>query len=109
MSKKYAILVKILDQIREEARGTKWANQYAIDDNRNEAIMAARSRSYIHLYLKVMFGIGRFDERESYVTDGSYDGGIDGFFIDRESKRIYLLQSKFRNTEKNFEEKKHQQ
>ncbi len=39
------------------------------------------------------------------VTDGSYDGGIDGFFIDRESKRIYLLQSKFRNTEKNFEEK----
>jgi hypothetical protein len=105
MSKKYAILVKILDQIREEARGTKWANQYAVGDNSNEAVMAARSRAYIHLYIKVMFGIGRFDEREAYVTDGSYDGGIDGFFIDKENKRIYLLQSKFRNTEKNFEEK----
>jgi hypothetical protein len=105
MSKKYAILVKILDQIREEARDTKWANQYAVDDNGADAIMAARSRAYIHLYLKVMFGIGRFDEREAYITDGSYDGGIDGFFIDKESKRIYLLQSKFRNTEKNFEEK----
>lgn len=105
MSKKYAILVKILDQIREEARGTKWESQYAVDDNREEAIMAARSRAYIHLYLKVMFGIGRFEEREVYVTDGSYDGGIDGFFIDKENKRIYLLQSKFRNTEKNFEEK----
>ena len=59
----------------------------------------------MHLYLKVMFGLMEFAERESLITDGSNDGGIDGYYIDQESRRIYLIQSKFRNTEQNFESK----
>ncbi len=102
---KYAMLLRILDALREEARGTKWASQYAIDAIDLDEIQQARSRTFIHLYLKVMFGISDFGDRESYVTDGSNDGGIDGYFIDTDSKRIYLLQSKFRNTERNFEQK----
>ena len=52
-----------------------------------------------------MFGITDFKTRENTITDRSYDGGIDGYFISEESKKIYLIQSKFRTTEKNFEEK----
>ena len=59
----------------------------------------------MHLYLKVMFGIADFQERERTITDNSYDGGIDGYFIDTERKIIYLLQSKFRTNQKNFENK----
>lgn len=101
---KYGALIKILDRIRSEgvtagfpsygaeAKDTDWTNQ-------------TRSRAYIHLYLKVKFGLLNFKERETHVTDGTHDGGIDGYFIDRESKSIYFLQSKFRATEKNFESK----
>lgn len=105
MSTKYQILLQILDKIREEAAGTKWETKYAVGSNDFEAVAGARSRAYIHLYLKVMFGIGNFIDREQFVTDGGYDGGIDGYYIDRDTKRIFLLQSKFRNTEKNFEQK----
>jgi hypothetical protein len=105
MSTKYQILLRILDAIRSEAAGTKWVKKYAVDDTGPEAIAAARARAYVHLYLKVMFGIIDFKDREPYVTDGGYDGGIDGFYIDRDAKRIYLLQSKFRQTESNFEQK----
>jgi len=102
---KYAMLLRILDALRDEAQGTKWASQYAVDSADNEEIQQARSRAFIHLYLKVMFGIADFAEREGYVTDGAQDGGIDGYYIDNETRRIYLLQSKFRNTEQNFEQK----
>jgi hypothetical protein len=102
---KYAMLLRILDALRAEARGTKWELQYATDSVDNNEIQQARSRAFIHLYLKVMFGIADFCERESYVTDGAQDGGIDGYYIDTEMRRIYLLQSKFRNTEQNFEQK----
>jgi hypothetical protein len=43
---------------------------------------------------------------EKYITDGSFDGGIDGYYIDEVTKTIYLIQSKFRNTQRNFETKK---
>ncbi len=102
---KYAMLLRILDALRNEAQGTKWALQYAVNSADNEEIQQARSRAFIHLYLKVMFGIAYFAEREGYVTDGAQDGGIDGYYIDNETRRIYLLQSKFRNTEQNFEQK----
>src|SRR5579871_6752622 len=103
---KYHILLQILDKIREEARGTRWETKYAVDFTDSDQIAAARSKAYIHLYLKVMFGVSEFSEREKFVTDGGYDGGIDGFYIDKDTKRIFLLQSKFRNTEQNFEGKK---
>lgn len=76
-----------------------------VDSADLDEIQMARSKAFIHLYLKVMFGIAEFAERESYVTDGSQDGGIDGYYIDSEARRIYLLQSKFRNTMRNFEQK----
>lgn len=43
--------------------------------------------------------------RERTITDGSYDGGIDGYYIDTETRTIHLLQSKFRTSQKNFENK----
>lgn len=101
---KYSTLLRILDSIRAEAIGTKWEMRYQGRSD-IEHLQQARSRAFIHLYLKVMFGLADFAERESYVTDGTADGGIDGYFIDREMRRIHLLQSKFRNTEKNFEQK----
>lgn len=100
---KYEILINILDKIRAEAP-TKYV-RYKPSDSEPEKINNARSRAFIHLYLKVLFGILTFDERERLITDESYDGGIDGYYIDSETKSIYLIQSKFRTTEKNFENK----
>ncbi len=102
---KYQTLIRILDAIRNEAEGTKWSQQYAVGSEVEEDIEQARARAYIHLYLKVMFGLVSFAEREPYITDGSHDGGIDGYFIDRDTREIHLIQSKFRRTETNFEQK----
>ncbi|TBZ19012.1 AIPR family protein [Rhizobium leguminosarum] len=102
---KYQTLIRILDAIRNEATGTKWDQQYAVNSTVDEDIEQARAKAYIHLYLKVMFGLASFAEREPCITDGSYDGGIDGYFIDRDRREIYLIQSKFRRTAENFEQK----
>jgi len=99
------MLVRVLDGIRSESAGTRYAARYAVGSMDADDIWQARSRSYVHLYLKVMFGLTDFQERETYVTDGTQDGGIDGYFIDTNTRTIFLLQSKFRNTEENFENK----
>ena len=99
------MLVRVLDGIRKEAAETKHAAQYACGSSDLEAVWQARARAYIHLYLKVMFGLSSFQDRENYVTDGGRDGGIDGYFIDTNSRTIYVIQSKFRITEDNFEKK----
>jgi hypothetical protein len=52
-----------------------------------------------------MFGAPDFEEREVCVTDGTHDAGIDGYYIDTESKIIVIIQSKFRTKEGNFEAK----
>ncbi|EMR04159.1 AIPR protein [Cesiribacter andamanensis AMV16] len=65
----------------------------------------SRARAFIHLYLKVKFGLLDFTEREHFITDGSYDGGIDGYYIHSDTKTIYFIQSKFRTNDKNFESK----
>ena len=101
---KYHCLVNILDRIRKEA-SSKYEKKYCPAPEDIEKINQARSRAYLHLYLKVMFGLSDFDEREHTITDGSYDGGIDAYHVDTESKVIYLLQSKFRTNQRNFEEK----
>ncbi len=103
---KYQILVRILDGIRSEAAGTKWESLYAVNSEIEEDVEQARARAYIHLYLKVMFGLSSFADREQFVTDGSYDGGIDGYYIDRDTRQIHLIQSKFRRTAENFTQKK---
>lgn len=101
---KYDILVRILDALRAEAPA-KYSTLYPHSTSDLESINNARSRVFIHLYLKVLFGMFDFDEREKYITDGAYDGGIDGYYISEDTKQIYLIQSKFRTTEKNFESK----
>ncbi|SRR5579883_413697 len=101
---KYIALVNILDQLRAEA-GAKYSKLYALGESDIDKINAARSRSFIHLYLKVGFGIIDFEEREHWITDGSNDGGIDGYLIHEDSKTIFFIQSKFRTTARNFENK----
>ncbi len=99
------MLVRVLDGIRAEGKATKFESLYANGSENTEYIWQARSRAFIHLYLKVMFGIADFTEREAYVTDGGRDGGIDGYFIDLDERIIILIQSKFRTTKDNFESK----
>ena len=65
----------------------------------------ARARIFIHLFLKVSYGINDFEERENYITGEANDGGIDAYYIDRESKKILFIQSKFRTNRNNFENK----
>lgn len=100
---KYDTLINILDQIRLEAPVEYKC--YRPKDDDLEKLNQARSKSLIHLFLKVSFGLLTFKERENYFTDGSYDGGIDAYYIDQDNKKIYLIQSKFRNNSKNFESK----
>jgi hypothetical protein len=101
---RYQIFLNILDKIIAEA-GSRYPKSYAPNETDPERINQSRARAYIHLYLKVSFGLGVFDERERFITDGSYDGGIDGYFINSENRTVYLIQSKFRTSATNFESK----
>ncbi|MDF1674446.1 MAG: AIPR family protein [Vicingaceae bacterium] len=101
--KKYTILTNILDKIIQ-SKPERFSKLYSTETI--EKTNQSRSRAFIHLYLKVGFGLLSFEEREKYITDGSYDSGIDGYFIDKESRTIYFIQSKFRTNEDNFESKK---
>lgn len=101
---KYQILVNILDRMRSEAP-LKYG-RYFPDPMDSEKLDQARARIFIHLFLKVRYGIADFEEREKYITDGPYDGGIDAYYINREEKKIVFLQSKFRGNQKNFETKR---
>ncbi len=101
---RYETLIRILDQIRSEAPSQQ-SSRYRPDPADVEKINQARARAFIHLYMKVMFGISDFSIRERTITDASGDGGIDGYHIDDETKTIYLIQSKFRIHERNFESK----
>ncbi|WP_010628170.1 hypothetical protein, partial [Halomonas sp. KM-1] len=100
---KYKVYLNILDQILRDA--PERFVRYRIGDLDPEKLNQARSRASIHLFLKVSFGLLNFEERERLITDGSYDGGIDGYYIDQETKKLYLLQAKFRTNESNFEQK----
>lgn len=101
MTNKFDILLEIVDQLRQEAPiGNR---VYHCDESNDNAVEYARSRTFIHLYLKAKFGLENFKEREEFVTDGKYDGGLDAYYIDENQETIYLIQSKFRKTSLNFE------
>ena len=100
----YTTLVKILDQLRQEAPQER--KRYHPIETNQEQVDQARSRAFIHLYLKVKYGILDFERRERYITDETNDGGIDAYYIDKEQRNIFFVQSKFRTNEENFEEKK---
>jgi hypothetical protein len=102
---KYLTLVNIIDKIREEAANSSLRDIYLPDESKGEAINQSRARAFIHLYLKANFGLLDFAEREALITDGRSDGGIDGYYIQRETRTIFFIQSKYRVTETNFESK----
>ncbi|MEM6542562.1 MAG: AIPR protein, partial [Bacteroidota bacterium] len=98
---KYDTFINILDVLRKEApEGYKYYHPLESDAQK---LNHARSRAFVHLFLKVKFGLLTFEEREKYVTDGTNDGGIDGYYMDEENKIIYFLQAKFRTNSENFE------
>ena len=99
----YAALVRTLDALRKEA--PKSFKSYHPKPEDIEKLNQARAAAFIHLILKVRFGLVEFAKRHDYICDGAQDGGVDGYYIDTESRCITLIQSKFRTTEKNFEEK----
>lgn len=100
------MLTDILDKIRNEVKTSEPSYlKYNPDPLDTEKVNQARARAYIHLYLKVSFGLLEFKDREYLITDGPYDGGIDGYYVNRENRTIYFIQSKFRVHEKNFESK----
>jgi hypothetical protein len=70
-----------------------------------EKLNQARAKAFIHLFLKVRFGVLDFSDRQALICDGTQDGGVDAYYIDEDNRVIYLVQSKFRTSEKNFEEK----
>lgn len=100
---KYSDLLKIVDSLRLEAPLNY--TRYHPEKDEIEKLENARGRAFIHLYLKVTFGLIDFNERENYITDDGYDGGIDAYFVDQENKKLYFIQSKFRNSDSNFENK----
>ncbi|MBY5761051.1 hypothetical protein HFO07_31140 [Rhizobium leguminosarum] len=102
--RKYTILNNILDgYVREGAKVSRRRAQF--DTSSEEKANQARSRAFIHLYLAATYGIVGFEEREQMITDASYDGGIDAYFIDVDLKVIDVIQSKFRISSQNFESK----
>lgn len=100
---KYKTLVHILDQIRKEA--PQEYKRYHVVETDTEKLDQARSRAFIHLFLKVRFGMLDFKEREYFITDQPYDGGVDAYFINEGTKTVCIIQSKFRTTQNNFQEK----
>lgn len=100
---KYKTLINILDTIITEAPASM--NKKYPKSDEIEKQNQSRARAFIHLYIKVNFGLLDFSEREHFITDGSYDGGIDGYYIHTETKTIYFIQSKFRINDTNFENK----
>lgn len=99
-TRRYNTLCKVLDSLCNEAPTTEKVYHPPAGDH--EKITQARSRALLHLFLKARFGIVKFPEREKFITDGKFDGGIDAFFIDQKNKHIYVLQSKFRASAGNF-------
>jgi AIPR protein len=96
----YKTLCRVLDLLRAEAPAA--LKLYHPLPSKPDAVVQARSRALIHLFLKARFGLADFMEREQLITDGSNDGGIDAYYIDDKGKKVYVLQSKFRANAGNF-------
>ena len=69
----YTTLCNVLDSLRGEAPET--LSIYHPLKGNNDALIQARSRALLHLYLKARFGLALFSVRENFVTDGPNDGG----------------------------------
>lgn len=96
----YMTLCNVLNSLCKEAPPE--LQVYHPKSGNHEAGILAKSRALLHLYLKARFGLTSFEDREKYITDDPHDGGIDAFYIDESSKKIHILQAKFRASSKNF-------
>lgn len=99
---KYQLLINVLDSIVSEASNSCDRNIYNVTNE--EQANQARARALIHLFLRTRFWLTNCVDAEKYITEGSWDGWLDWYYIDKESKSIFLIQSKFRTNERNFEE-----
>lgn len=84
MDNKYKYLISVLDQFCKEAPDAY--TRYDLTSTKTN-IENARSRAFIHLFLKVKFGLTNFEDRENRITDGPGDGGIDAYYIDSDNKK----------------------
>ena len=99
----YPVLLSTLDSLRKEA--PKEYSTYHPKNSDAEKVNQARAKAFLHLFLKVRFGLPDFKTRHAFVCDGGQDGGVDAYYIDRDNRVFYLIQAKFRTSEKNFEAK----
>lgn len=95
----YNTLIKILDEIRLESDSS--SSMYRPELGK-ATLIQSRSRALIHFFLKSNFGLLSFEEREKLITEGEFDGGLDAYYIDSVARKIYLIQSKFRNNARNY-------
>jgi len=100
---KYDTLIRVLDSLRDEAPSSN--RLYHPERATKQNLIQPRARAYLHLFLKVRFGLLSFAKREQQITEGPNDGGIDAFHIDADTKTIYCIQAKFRDNAENFENK----
>jgi hypothetical protein len=96
----YITLCNVLDSLSSEAPIE--LSIYHPSKANGDAVIQARSRALLHLYLKARFGLASFTSREKFITDGPNDGGVDAFYVDEKARRIHILQSKFRANAQNF-------
>lgn len=104
-NRKYRILLGILDAYVEKGREVPKASKKFQHTDTDEHLNQARARAFIHLYLESHYGVGDFATRETLITDGANDGGIDAYFIDEDRRVIDVVQAKFRTNPYNFEAK----
>lgn len=93
MDYRHELLINVLDRLRSEAP----SSYSSYHSEKPDEIQRARSKSLIHLFLLVKFGLADFEQRHSHITDGSDDGGVDAYYFDEPRKMLYLFQSKFRS------------
>ena len=78
---RYNLLLNVLDNLREEAPPHYISYHPPIGEI--DKLNKARSKAFIHLFLKAKFGLLNFNEREECITDETNDAGIDAYFIEK--------------------------
>jgi len=97
---KYNTLIRILDSIRKQAPDSD--GFAAFRSTKLGDIRYSRGQAFIHLFLLVKFGLETFEDRNQFICEGSQDGGLDAYYISETQKTVYLIQSKFKNSETSF-------
>jgi hypothetical protein len=97
---RYSTLLNILDRIRSEAPQKEEFRRFR--SKNADDITFARGQAFIHLLLLIKFGLETFEDRNQHICDGQADGGLDAYYISEQEKTVFLVQSKFKNTESGF-------